>query len=97
MAGRVAAAEAALQQQAAHHEARLQQLQTLYSKQTAVVAQLRKGNAPSADAVGFSNTNRFWVRQELLFEFLKHWVIREGLMQQHNGFLGLQVGLLNLV
>eukprot|EP00878_Enallax_costatus_P012649 GHUV01013212.1.p1 GENE.GHUV01013212.1~~GHUV01013212.1.p1 ORF type:complete len:648 (+),score=321.26 GHUV01013212.1:993-2936(+) len=89
--GRVAAAETALQQQAAHYEARLEQLQTLYSKQTVVVAQLRKGKVPAANAVGFSNTNRFWVRQELLFEFLKHWVIREGLLQQQDGFLGLQV------
>lgn len=88
--GRAATAEAALQQQAANYEARLQQLQTLYSRQTAVVAQLRKGKVP--DAVGFRNTNRFWVRHELLFEFLKHWVVREGLLQQQTGFLGLQVG-----
>lgn len=35
---------------------------------------------------------RFWVRQELLFEFLRHWVAREGQLQQQEGFLGLQVG-----
>lgn len=89
--GRVTAAEVALQQQAADYEARLQQLQTLYSRQTAVVAQLRKGKVPAA--VGFRNTNRFWVHHDLLFEFLKHWVVREGLLQQQAGFLGLQVNL----
>jgi hypothetical protein len=31
------------------------------------------------------------MRQELLFEFLKHWVAREAQLQQQEGFLGLQV------
>jgi hypothetical protein len=31
------------------------------------------------------------MRQELLFEFLKHWVGREAQLQQQEGFLGLQV------
>lgn len=35
---------------------------------------------------------RFWVRQEQLFEFLKHWVGRESLLQHQPGFLGMQVG-----
>ena len=34
---------------------------------------------------------RFWLPQELLYDFLKHWVAREALLQQHEGFLGLQV------
>jgi hypothetical protein len=39
----------------------------------------------------FVHLCRFWVRQELLFEFLKHWVSREAQLQQQEGFLGLQV------
>lgn len=164
MSGRAAAAEAALQQQAAEYEARLQQLQTWYGKQAAVVAQMRSGRAPGDGQIGFSNTNRcawslsaarvnssmscvqpghapwqspydlpvihmhatsgtpagtrtsmphltahpaaccdvrrglsavlccrFWMRQELLFDFLKHWVARESLLVNQPGFLGLQV------
>jgi len=34
---------------------------------------------------------RFWMPQELLYEFLKHWVSREAQLQQQEGFLGLQV------
>jgi hypothetical protein len=41
----------------------------------------------------FVHLCRFWVRQELLFEFLKHWVSREAQLQEQEGFLGLQVGL----
>jgi multidrug resistance efflux pump len=56
--GRAAAAEAALQQQAAGFEARLAQLQSWYNKQAAVVAQLRRGKAPKDGQVGFTNTNK---------------------------------------
>jgi hypothetical protein len=35
--------------------------------------------------------HRFWMRPELLYEFLKHWVAREAQLQQQEGFLGLQV------
>lgn len=56
--GRAAAAEAALQQQAAGFEARLAQLQSWYKKQAAVVAQLRRGKAPKDGQVGFTNTNK---------------------------------------
>jgi hypothetical protein len=58
VSGRAQAAEAALQQQAASYEARLSKLQAWYSKQTAVVAELRKGRAPRDGLVGFSNTNK---------------------------------------
>ncbi|KAF6257036.1 hypothetical protein COO60DRAFT_1640292 [Scenedesmus sp. NREL 46B-D3] len=87
-----AAAEAALQQQAAAYEDRLAQLQAWYGKQAVVAGQLRKGRRPAEGSVGFTNTNRFWVGQELVFEFLKHWVTRESQLQQQPGFLGLQVG-----
>eukprot|EP00775_Hariotina_reticulata_P008710 gene8710-8891_t len=89
--GRVAKAEAALQQQAAEFQARLAQLQTWYGKQAAVVAQLRKGKALEDGQIGFTNTNRFWVRQEQLFDFIKHWLAREALLQDQQGFFGLQV------
>lgn len=56
--GRAAAAEAALQKQAAGFEARLAQLQAWYNKQAAVVAQLRRGKAPKDGQVGFTNTNK---------------------------------------
>lgn len=58
VSGRVAEAEAALQQQAADFQARLAQLQTWYGKQAAVVAQLRKGKALEDGQIGFTNTNR---------------------------------------
>jgi hypothetical protein len=31
------------------------------------------------------------VRQELLFDFLRHWVVREAALHEAQGFLGLQV------
>ncbi len=56
--GRAAAAEAALQQQAAGFASRLAKLQKWYNKQAAVVAQLRRGKAPKDGQVGFTNTNK---------------------------------------
>jgi hypothetical protein len=58
MSGRAAAAEAALQQQAAEYEQRLEQLQAWYGKQAIVAGQLRKGKKPADGSVGFTNTNR---------------------------------------
>jgi hypothetical protein len=58
MSGRAAAAEAALQQQAAEYEQRLKQLQAWYGKQAIVAGQLRKGKKPADGSVGFTNTNR---------------------------------------
>jgi len=37
---------------------------------------------------------RFWVRQDQLFDFFKHWLAREALLQDQLGFFGLQVRLL---
>jgi len=34
---------------------------------------------------------RFWVRQDQLFDFFKHWLAREALLQDQQGFFGLQV------
>jgi hypothetical protein len=58
VSGRAEAAEVALQQAAADYEARLTKLQASYSKQVAVVAELRKGRAPRDGQVGFTNTNK---------------------------------------
>ena len=56
--------------------------------ETAVKRGVLPGLAPN---VAFANTNRFWVPEDLIFDFTKSLARREVALQSAEGFLGMVV------